>query len=157
MPTTTHPVRRPDRDDEARRLRRDDEARRLRRDDEGSLLVVAVLVAFVCLSLGLLVTSQAITTSGDSGRDRQRTGQVHAAEGGVDAAYHRLQQGALPCALPTVSIGTQPDTTQVTTTIAYSTASGPVACPVGPGDPAPTRAVITSSAVSMCSLSDWRQ
>lgn len=121
---------------------------RIRHNEEGSLLVVAILVASVALSLGLLVTSQAIITSGDSGRDRQRTGQVHAAEAGVDSAYYQLQLGGVPCALPVVNIGDRPDMTEVRTTVAYYNAGGLLPCVGGVASGTPTKAVISSLASS---------
>lgn len=122
---------------------------RIRTNDEGSLLIVAILVGSVALSLGLIVTSQAIITSGDSGRDRQRTGQVHAAEAGVDSAYYQLQLGSTPCTLPTFNVGSRPDTTEVSTSISYYDANGgAISCATGVLGSTPAKAAILANATS---------
>lgn len=122
------------------------------RDEEGSALVAAVMVGFIGISLGLVVVAQSIDVSRDSGRDRQRTAQVQAAEGGVDRAYYALQTGAAPCAPTTTNVQSRPDTTSVTTSVRYFSATGAeFACPTA-ATGTPSRALITATATSVNSI-----
>jgi hypothetical protein len=119
----------------------------------GSALLAAVMVGAVAIALGLVVVNQAINSSSSSGRDRQRTAQVHAAEAGVDSAYYALQSGSTPCAVPDTAVGTAPDVTLVSAQIDYYTAMATekVSCPL-PAGTLPVKAVITSTARSTNSV-----
>jgi hypothetical protein len=93
------------------------------RGDAGSTLVIAIMVGFVCLALGSVVVAQSIGVSRDSGRDRQRTGQIHAAESGVDAVYQLISSGTFPCRWPatgTQNVGDYPDVNVVSASVSYS-------------------------------------
>src|SRR5450756_401974 len=98
-----------------------------RGDDRGSALIAALAVAFIGMALAMVVVTQAILTSNDSGRDRARTVQVHGAEGAVDATFAALEIGT-PCRWPatgTSLISTAPDQTGVSVTIRYYDAATP--------------------------------
>ena len=99
------------------------------RGDDGVTLVVAMLVMGVTISLSLLVVRVAITTTEASGRDRQRTVAVNAAEAGVDAAYASLQSAGtvLPCSWPnsgTAAVNAAPDLATARATLTYFKADG---------------------------------
>lgn len=120
------------------------------REDHGITLVVAIMVMGVAITLTILVITVAITTANQSGRDRQRTVAIHAAEAGVDAAYAAIQSSGttLPCAWPatgTSSVSSAPDQVTTRATINYFKADGSaVACPIAAttGPSAPTTAVV---------------
>src|SRR5688572_14798536 len=88
--------------------------RRGHRTDAGVTLVIAMMVMGVVSVLSLVVVSAAIKTNQDSGRDRQRTVTVNAAEAGVDAVYASIQSSGttLPCRWPatgTATMNASPD------------------------------------------------
>jgi hypothetical protein len=60
------------------------------RDERGVALVVALLVTFVVMLLGVAVISLAVHNSEQSGFDRKRLQSVSAAEAGLNAAYQHL-------------------------------------------------------------------
>lgn len=113
------------------RLRRTGDA------DAGVTLVIAMMVMGVVATLSVVVVTVAIRTNQDSGRDRQRTVTVNAAEAGVDAAYAQIQSSGttLPCRWPatgTSSVKAAPDTATSYATISYFNAAGaPMACTAG--------------------------
>lgn len=89
--------------------------------DRGNTLVIAMAVMGVTTTLGVLVVSQAIVTTKDTGRDRARMVQVHGAEGAVDAMYAALETST-PCQWPATGqevVNTAPDQTGVAVTIKY--------------------------------------
>ena len=118
-----------------------------RRDDQGITLVVAMMVMGVVMALSIVVVTVAITTAEQSGRDRQRTVAVNAAEAGVDAAYALIQSSgtSLPCAWPasgTTAVNAAPDVATTRAEITYFKADGtplghcPTAADVGADAPA---------------------
>ena len=123
-----------------------------RRGDEGSALVASVAVAFIVMALGLVVMTQSVVVTQDAGRDRNRTVQVHGAEGLVDALYAELESSA-PCpTCPTAGVevvNTAPGNTEVLATIEYFDEAGaPLPCVAGAPSGTPARAVITATAES---------
>ena len=67
------------------------------RRELGAAMVAAIGVMIICIALGALVISQTIATQRDSGRNRARTIEIHAAEASVDTLYAQLQQGNFVC------------------------------------------------------------
>src|SRR5690625_6826049 len=65
--------------------------------DRGAAVVAAIGVMIICVSLGVLIVSQAISTQRDSGRNRARTAEMHTAEAGVDILHSKMQKGEFPC------------------------------------------------------------
>lgn len=131
--------------------------------DAGNTLIVAVMVGFIAMALSATAIAVVVGTSRDSGRDRQRTSQVHAAEAGIDNAYYLLQAGQLPCTTDTrlqlTDLGDSPDDTVVDTSIRYFDADGspfdPSLCPL-PAGAVPSSAVITATATSTNSVGPGR-
>ena len=105
--------------------------------DSGITLVVAMMVMGVVSSLSLVVVTVAIRTNNESGRDRQRTVTVNAAEAGVDAAYASIQSSGttLPCRWPasgTAAMNAKPDQATSYSTISYFAAdNSPMPCTGG--------------------------
>ncbi|MFZ5871146.1 MAG: hypothetical protein ACOYXW_11545 [Actinomycetota bacterium] len=106
--------------------------------DDGITLVVAIMVMGVAMALVATVIGVAITTGNQSGRDRQRTAAVNAAEAAVDASYATIQSSGLnlPCQWPAggtpVNAGTTPDTVTSVSSIEYFAADGsPMPCTGG--------------------------
>jgi Tfp pilus assembly protein PilX len=123
----------------------------MRTRDEGNALLVAVLTVSVCISLALIGIQVAMSSTRNSGVDRQRVLAVNAAEAGVDSAYTAIQTAGLtpPCSIPTSSVKSGPDTATFTTTIVYYNAAGAVLTCAGsslPSNAVPAQALITSSA-----------
>lgn len=102
--------------------------------DAGVTLVIAMMVMGVVSALSVLVVTIAIQANQDSGRDRQRTVTVNAAEAGVDASYAQIQASGttLPCQWPSsglASVKAAPDKATSQATISYYTAAGaPMSC-----------------------------
>src|SRR5690625_525687 len=65
--------------------------------DRGAAIVAAIGVMIICMSLGVLIVSQAIASQRDSGRSRARTVEIHDAEAGVDTLHASLQKGEFVC------------------------------------------------------------
>lgn len=65
--------------------------------ERGAAIVAAIGVMIICISLGVLIVSQAISTQRDSGRNRARTAEIHTAEAGVDILHSKMQNGEFPC------------------------------------------------------------
>lgn len=105
--------------------------------DAGVTLVIAMMVMGVVSALSLVVIGVAITTNQDSGRDRQRTVTVNAAEAGVDAVYASIQSSGvtLPCRWPatgTAAMNAAPDQATAYATVSYFNAAGsPMPCSGG--------------------------
>lgn len=118
--------------------------------DAGNTLIVAVMVSFLVMALGLVVVSQAITTNQDSGRDRRRAAQVHTAEAGLDRMYYQLQTGTAPCPTEAGSFVSEgaPDATSVVASVQYWDAEGNSTDPCVSGSEPPARAIITATATS---------
>src|SRR5690625_436046 len=66
------------------------------RSESGSAMVASIGVMIICVSLGVLVITQAISSQRDSGRNRARTVEIHTAEAGVDTLYASMQKGVFP-------------------------------------------------------------
>ena len=115
--------------------------------DAGNSLLLAVGVTAVALSLGLTVASAAVTASGASGKDRQRTSLGAAAESGVDYVHAQLAAATTtwPCTTPqTLSVGSGSDPGTVTVTLQYLAADGSTTTCTG----WPTALLVTSRAVA---------
>ncbi|MBA3232355.1 MAG: hypothetical protein H0T17_00160, partial [Propionibacteriales bacterium] len=115
--------------------------------EDGVTLVIAMMVMGVVISLSILVVTVAISPNQASGRDRQRTVTLNAAESGVDAAYAEIQSSGvtLPCTWPasgTQAVKAAPDQATARATITYYKADGsplghcPTAADVGSSAPA---------------------
>lgn len=125
-------------------------------DDRGVAMIYALAVALVSMSL---LTTMAIYTVGEtrqSGKYRQMSVALAAAEGQVDLAVARITAAAasssLPCTPTTITESTTgADVVTTTTTITYTDTSGnAVACPVPAGQPlqsAVVKAVATGPAL----------
>src|SRR5690625_2769222 len=70
-------------------------------DERGAAIVAAIGVMIICISLGVLIVSQAIASQRDSGRNRARTVEIHSAEAGVDNLHANLQKGNFVCSWKT--------------------------------------------------------
>lgn len=107
-------------------LSRPDGARR----DEGVALILAVMVGTFGVALTMLVVTAVIVGSQNSGRDRQRTVAVSAAEAGIDASYAKIQvatSSTLRCSDSFEAQGS--DVTTVNVELKYYTADGtPIPC-----------------------------
>src|SRR5690554_6791166 len=73
-------------------------------DDEGSALVAAIGVSIVGFMLSIVIIGVAIVSARDSGRDRVRTIEVHAAESVLDKAILALETSA-PCSFSPETVG----------------------------------------------------
>src|SRR5690625_346626 len=110
--------------------------RRIRSQDSerGAAIVAAIGVMIICISLGVLVVSQAINSQRDSGRNRARAVEIHTAEAGVDMIHAKLQKGIFPCAWTMTSEGSGdfslgPDQVGAQATIEYWDENGnPMSC-----------------------------
>lgn len=78
---------------------------RLRNEERGVALVMAVLVVFVVLLLGIVVIAQSIVDTNQSARDRKRLTSVVAAEAGLNHWYNYFEE--LPAGLEGLPWGTQ--------------------------------------------------
>jgi type II secretory pathway pseudopilin PulG len=124
-------------------------------DDDGVALVISMMVVGIVITLSMLVVTVAIKTGNQSGRDRQRTVAVNAAEAAVDATYATVQTSgvALPCSWPdpgnpavTAPVHAFPDAATARATVTYNRADGsPLGhCPgvADTGVNAPVQAVV---------------
>lgn len=137
--------------------------------DDGITLVVAMMVMGVVVTLSVLVIAVAISTAQSSGRDRQQTVAINAAEAGVDAAYASIQSSGtnLPCSWPdpanataTALVNATPDVATSQATINYFKADGtPVGrCPTAAdvGVNAPVTAIVDGYGKTTNSTGDGR-
>lgn len=96
---------------------------RIRRDERGMAMVMALLVTFVVLLLGVTVIQMAIHQSEQSGLDRKRVQSVSAAEAGLNEAYSYLTKppGGLASMSETLSgsVGSGPGGSRFDVTITY--------------------------------------
>ena len=97
--------------------------------DEGIALVISIAVMIVSMALITLVISLSIQANRASGRDRQRTVSVGAAEAGIDASFATIQSAGttLPCNWPasgTAAVRASPDVVSSRATITYLTSTG---------------------------------
>lgn len=127
--------------------------KRRRTDDEGVALVAAMGVALVGIAVAAVVITQTIVAVNDSGRDRLRTTEVHAAEAAIDATMAELEYSA-PCDAPSFSPITLNDgqqATDVTVSILYynDDSADPIGCTAGVLDALPNRATVTATAVGV--------
>jgi Tfp pilus assembly protein PilX len=117
------------------------------RSDDGVTLVIAMMVMGVVISLSVLVLTVAISSNQQSGRDRQRTVAVNAAEAALDASFATIQASGttLPCTWPasgTEAVNASPDRATARATITYFKANGaplghcPTSADVGANAPA---------------------
>lgn len=88
------------------------------RDDSGSALMMAIGVALLGVALATIVVAQAVTVSRDSGRDRIRTIEVHAAEAVLDATMLAMETGS-PCSSTDQVIGSGATAVSIDVDIAY--------------------------------------
>ncbi len=91
------------------------------RDESGVAIVAAMAVAFIVMSLMIIVVVMTISAVNNSGRDRVRTEAIHSAEGAVDATMAELEH-SIPCGGPSFSpivVGTGSQSTTVTVQIEY--------------------------------------
>jgi len=86
--------------------------------DEGSALIAALGVAMIGIVFSVMAVSIAIQATQDSGRDRTRTTEIHAAESALDTAIMSLQDGA-PCTIADSVVGGGANSVDVHTTIEY--------------------------------------
>jgi Tfp pilus assembly protein PilX len=115
--------------------------------EDGVTLVIAIMVMGVVITLSLLVLNVAISSQQTSGKDRQRTVAINAAEAGVDAAFATIQSSGttLPCVWPatgTSAVNAAPDRATARATVTYYRADGtalghcPTTADVGANAPA---------------------
>jgi Tfp pilus assembly protein PilX len=117
-------------------------------DDSGVALLAAMGVVAVAMLFGLVVINIAVSTNRDSGRDRQRTVVVDAAEAGIDATYAQIQSSGtgVPCT-SSGSVAANPDQPSYVVTVAYVATDGTQACPFAAGKVL-DGALITSTATA---------
>ena len=60
---------------------------RLRHEEEGLAMIIAIMIAFVILTLSVFVIQLSIHNSNQSAYDRRRVTSVAAAEAGIDAVW----------------------------------------------------------------------
>jgi len=65
--------------------------RRLHRDERGVAMVMAILVAFVVLTLSIYMIDQAVRNQNNAGYDRKRLMAVNAAEAGINWFFNTLE------------------------------------------------------------------
>ena len=121
--------------------------------DDGIALVIAVALIGLVTTLMLVLVSYALRETGSTGKDRQRSSAVTAAEGQVDATFAKIQnvgRGSVPCGPLTAVASRQSarDTTQVTTTVIYYDASGAIIPCSSLSTIVATQAKVTSVATS---------
>src|SRR5690625_1464870 len=93
--------------------------------ESGAAIVAAIGVMIICISLGVLIVSQAIASQRDSGRSLVRTVEIHSAEAGVDTLYAKLQMGTFVCGWETaVSEALGPDAVSAKAELKYWDADG---------------------------------
>ncbi len=121
------------------------------RDDAGIALVTVLGMAILGTTIALVVVTMSIMVAQDSGRDRTRTIEVHAAEAALDATMAELEI-ASPCDAPSFSPATYSDgadETVVTVSIEYKDDAGNVVgCTAGALDGTPASAVVTATATA---------
>lgn len=119
----------------------------MRHDDSGIALVVAMGVALVGITVASLVIAQTVMASSDSGRDRLRTTEVHAAEAAIDATMAELE-ASTPCLKPSFSpktYGSGAQQTSVAVTIQYYDDAGAIGCSGGVPTRLPDRAIVQAT------------
>jgi Tfp pilus assembly protein PilX len=132
------------------------------RSDSGYALVTAVMTMGVATSLILVMIGYAIQAGNDSGRFRQRTIAVNAAEAVVDAAYAGLQSSQpnnLPCSWPrsgNLDVATQPRTQVAQATIVYTFRNGSTGCPNTSNFKEVVSALITAKATTQAGAGSGR-
>ncbi len=124
-----------------------------KRDDEGVALVAAMGVGLVGIAVAGIVITQTIIAVNDSGRDRLRTTEVHAAEAAIDATMAELEYDS-PCGAPSfspITLNDGPQATSVSVTIDYfnDDSADPIACTGGTLNALPNRATVTATAVGV--------
>jgi Tfp pilus assembly protein PilX/cytoskeletal protein CcmA (bactofilin family) len=115
-------------------------------DERGVAMVVALLVSFVVLILGVAVVSLSLHNLEASGYDRRRLLSIGAAEAGLDSYYETIERTpptSLPCTLSgTVSSGPNTATYEASIKV-YNAAGAEIACP--PSGTSAVGALITST------------
>jgi Tfp pilus assembly protein PilX len=113
--------------------------RRLRDAEEGVAMIIAILISFVVMVLGIVSVQIAIHNSGSSGYDRRRVQAIAAAEGGIDYYFSHLSStpvGSIQCTLTGTLTNTPAGTFSANATF-YNAAgsalpfSGSDQCPLG--------------------------
>jgi len=122
---------------------------RLRQEEEGLAMIIAIMIAFVILTLSVFVIQLSIHNSNQSAYDRRRVTSVAAAEAGIDAVWATIQSSTpqnLPCSSPaTGTLGSSPGTATYSVTVTYYQSSGAalVGCPSQTN--VPVAALLTST------------
>lgn len=121
-----------------------------RDDDRGVALITAILVMGVVVGLSLLITSIAVSTNRDSGRDRQRVSAIQVAEAQVDTTYASFQTATaslLPCNPTSSAVKTSPDavSTVISVKYVYSDPAMPPSCPIV--SPLPAGVTVTGAVI----------
>lgn len=97
---------------------------RIREEEDGVAMIVALMVCFVVLLLGVVVMAQATHNVQQAGYDRKRLTAIGGAEAGIDYMYNYFQKTSaatvsLDPVSSAVSIGTFPNTTTYDTSVTY--------------------------------------
>ncbi|WP_062078877.1 hypothetical protein [Demequina globuliformis] len=126
------------------------ERARFARGDDGVALVAAMGVALVGIAVAAVVITQTIVAVNDSGRDRLRTTEIHAAEAAIDATMAELEYES-PCGAPSFSpltLNADTQATEVTVQIEYynDDSASPISCSGGNLTALPNRATVTATA-----------
>ncbi|WP_084078240.1 hypothetical protein [Demequina sp. NBRC 110057] len=117
---------------------------RAARGDDGVALVAAMGVALVGIAVAAVVITQTIVAVNDSGRDRLRTAEVHAAEAAIDATMAQLEI-ASPCAIGPFTYGSGTQKANVEIDLDYYVDSTAVSCSDGTFSDSPNRAVVSAT------------
>ncbi len=132
--------------------------RRRLHDDRGATMMVALLVAGICISLGVTAMVTSSIAQRDSGVDRQRSAAIAAAEAGVDTAVaairaqlkYNTENATAPCGTDPIVAESYPDLINVSVTIEYQVSGSFVCKP--PSGSVVTAARITSVAEAASTL-----
>ncbi len=119
------------------------------RSDEGSALVAAIGVAMIGFMLSVVVVGVAIATARDSGRDRVRTIEIHAAESVLDEAILGLEEGS-PCTFSPEVVGGGATSIDVAVDVDYFDDAGSplTTCAGGQIVGTPAKAILTATGTS---------
>jgi cytoskeletal protein CcmA (bactofilin family) len=122
---------------------------RIHGEDAGFAMVFALMVVFVVVLLSIAVLDLSIHNSEQSAYDRKRVTSVSAAEGGLDAAWTKIQTlgpQSLPCGSPdTGSLASAPGPAGYSVEYTwYDAAGAPLACPLSQTN-VPASVLVTST------------
>lgn len=118
------------------------------RRDDGVALITAMGIAIVGMMVLVVLVSMVVMAVNDSGRDRVRTIEVHAAEAALDSTMAALEAANI-CDYDPPNYGEGSQEAAVDITIEYFNDAGAVDCTGGVFSAEPTNAVITSTATSV--------